>query len=272
MFNVLSTKTKRTVNGKLFILAAMLLISHICNAQYNTNFGNFSFENNFTGNYDCAFGHYCMNANVTGSTNTANGSFSLRSNISGGSNTAFGYAALYANTTGSNNTALGDSAGYSSLGSGNLFIGNKSGYNELGNDKFYLANNISNVLIYGDFFTHQVLLGNASPGGYVFKGNRTLNVIGGILTDSIHVALVGNWADHVLEPDYKLKTLSELKNYITINKHLPGIPSAKEVLDNGINLANMDAKLLEKIEELHLYILEQQKEIDELRKIIYEKK
>ncbi len=64
--------------------------------------------------------------------------------------------------------------------------------------------------------------------------------------------------------------LAELKYFIKTNKHLPNIPSAKEVADNGIELGAMNAKLLEKIEELTLYILQQQKENDSMRKEITE--
>ena len=57
--------------------------------------------------------------------------------------------------------------------------------------------------------------------------------------------------------DYKLRSLDELGRYIKTNKHLPGIPSANEVKLNGIELGSMNEKLLGKIEELHLYILQQ---------------
>lgn len=69
------------------------------------------------------------------------------------------------------------------------------------------------------------------------------------------------WADYVFGKGYKLKTPEELENFITANKHLPNIPSAAEVEKEGVNLANMDAKLLEKVEELTLYMLAQQKQI-----------
>ena len=73
------------------------------------------------------------------------------------------------------------------------------------------------------------------------------------------------WPDHVFGKDYKLMSLHELEQYLTANKHLPEIPSAKEVEENGINLGEMQAKLLLKVEELTLYIIELQKQIDELK-------
>ena len=73
------------------------------------------------------------------------------------------------------------------------------------------------------------------------------------------------WADFVFESEYKLRTLEEVEQHINEKGHLPGIPSEAEVTENGINLGEMDAKLLQKIEELTLYLIEQNKEIKELR-------
>jgi hypothetical protein len=69
------------------------------------------------------------------------------------------------------------------------------------------------------------------------------------------------WADYVFAEDYTLKPLEELSSFIKTNKHLPNIPTAKEVEINGIELGEMNAKLLEKVEELSLYIIQQIKEI-----------
>jgi hypothetical protein len=97
-------------------------------------------------------------------------------------------------------------------------------------------------------------------------------VLGGILTDSIRLALSGNWADHMFNKDYTLQPLNKLELYISTNKHLPDIPSATEVESNGVNVADMDARLLEKVEELTLYVIElkkqsehQQEEINKLK-------
>ena len=84
-----------------------------------------------------------------------------------------------------------------------------------------------------------------------------MNVLGGILADSMRVAISSGWSDYVFADDYKLRSLDELGRYIKINKHLPGIPSANDVKLNGIELGSMNEKLLGKIEELHLYILQQ---------------
>ena len=72
----------------------------------------------------------------------------------------------------------------------------------------------------------------------------------------------------MFESNYELRTLEETEKFISENKHLPEIPSEAEVTENGINLGEMDAKLLQKIEELTLYLIEQNKEIIEMKKEI----
>ena len=73
------------------------------------------------------------------------------------------------------------------------------------------------------------------------------------------------WYDHVFNQDYKLRSLPELEQFIKTNKHLPEIPPEKEIKENGFNLGEMQGKLLLKIEELTLYLIEQQKLIEELQ-------
>jgi hypothetical protein len=109
--------------------------------------------------------------------------------------------------------------------------------------------------------TGQVVIGStATPTGY------NLFVEKGILTEKVKVAVktTSDWSDFVFEKNYKLTPLQELEVFINKNKHLPGIPSAQEVVDNGINVAEMDAKLLQKIEELTLYMIEMKKENEKL--------
>lgn len=73
------------------------------------------------------------------------------------------------------------------------------------------------------------------------------------------------WSDFVFYDDYKLPTLQEVEEHIKEKGHLKDIPSAEEVEKNGIFLGEMDSKLLQKIEELTLYTIQQQKEIERLR-------
>ncbi len=74
------------------------------------------------------------------------------------------------------------------------------------------------------------------------------------------------WADFVFDDNYSLMSAEDLRTFISINHHLPNVPSAKTVEEEGIDLAEMNKILLQKVEELTLYMLEQQKQIDELKK------
>ena len=74
----------------------------------------------------------------------------------------------------------------------------------------------------------------------------------------------GACADYVFEPDYELRSLDSLQEFIVKNKHLPNIPSADEMQKNGVNLAAMSGRLLAKVEELTLYTLQQQREMSAL--------
>ena len=74
------------------------------------------------------------------------------------------------------------------------------------------------------------------------------------------------WSDKVFEKNYSLLNLKEVEKFIVKNKHLPNVPSATEVVKNGVAMDEMVSKLLEKVEELTLYTIQQQKEIDALKK------
>jgi len=105
-------------------------------------------------------------------------------------------------------------------------------------------------------------------------GNYKLYVEGGILTEKVKVALrsTANWADYVFEKNYDLMPLKNVEEYIAIHKHLPGIDSASELAKNGLDLAEMQAKHMAKIEEMMLYIIDQNKTIEKNIKDIEELK
>ena len=100
-------------------------------------------------------------------------------------------------------------------------------------------------------------LGTTTPGA-------KLAVNGKIDCKEIEVFL-GGWPDFVFDDDYNMKSLAEVECYINEHKHLPGVPSEKEVLSNGNNLGEMDAILMQKIEEITLYLIQQDKEIEALK-------
>lgn len=105
-------------------------------------------------------------------------------------------------------------------------------------------------------------------------GNYRLYVEGGILTEKVKVALrsTTNWADYVFEENYKLMPLNEVERFINTNKHLPGIASADDLVESGLDLGEMQAKQMEKIEELTLYIIDQNKKVEQQSKEIEELK
>jgi len=101
------------------------------------------------------------------------------------------------------------------------------------------------------YYTNQVAIGRNS-----MVDDEILSVQGTILTQGVTVTMTG-WADFVFEGKYNLRSLDKLAAYIKENGHLPEIPSEEEVLKEGIRLEEMNKKLLQKIEELTLYLLEQ---------------
>lgn len=90
-----------------------------------------------------------------------------------------------------------------------------------------------------------------------------LDVKGGIRAQEVVVETTG--ADFVFADDYQLRPLSEVKAFIAENKHLPEIQSAQEMQENGVSVSELQTRLLQKIEELTLYILQQDETIQELR-------
>jgi len=114
---------------------------------------------------------------------------------------------------------------------------------------------------YKDVMTFQYGTGRVGIG--TSDPTHTLSVNGTIRSKEVIVNT--GWSDFVFEEDYNLRSLKDLENFIINNKHLPDIPSAKDVEENGVSLGNMDSKLLQKIEELTLYIIDQQKMINDLK-------
>lgn len=118
--------------------------------------------------------------------------------------------------------------------------------------------------------------GNLSTRGFVKIGENNLStpdgynlyVQKGILTEKIVVALhpSAQWPDFVFAKSYKLKSLKEVESYINANKHLPDVPSANEMKSSGLDVVKSNAILLQKIEELTLYIIDLQKQVEALKK------
>ena len=91
-----------------------------------------------------------------------------------------------------------------------------------------------------------------------------LAVDGNILAKEIKVKTDITVPDYVFEPDYELPSLKSIEDYVKLHKHLPEIPSASKITNEGLDLAEMNLLLLKKIEELTLHVISQQKQIDKL--------
>lgn len=116
------------------------------------------------------------------------------------------------------------------------------------------ANNSEKVRI---LINGNVLVGKITQSNSTYK----LDVEGKIRANEVVVNTDG--ADYVFAPDYKLLKLHEVESFIKENNHLPEIPSSKDMKENGVNVSEMQTKLLQKIEELTLYIIEQNKKLDQ---------
>nr|WP_299384844.1 fibronectin type III domain-containing protein [Allomuricauda sp.] len=112
--------------------------------------------------------------------------------------------------------------------------------------------------------------GNVGIGTTTIPTNYALAVNGKVISEEIKVQLQSAWPDYVFDESYEAPTLEEIKTYIENHGHLPNIPSAKEVEANGLEVGEMNRLLLEKIEELTLYTLEQHQQIQQLNILVRE--
>jgi len=106
------------------------------------------------------------------------------------------------------------------------------------------------------------LLQNGNVGIGITNPTQKLEVNGTIRAKEVKIET--NWADYVFKDNYLLKPLQEVNEYIKTNKRLPDLPSEQEVKESGVSLGDMQTKLLQKIEELTLYTIQQQEMIDKL--------
>jgi len=240
--NILKLKS---VTLLLISLFTLIISSNTSNAQLKTNNGKVYFKNNqqrLQGNGIGDFGYY-SNHDISS------------------------YLSFYNN----NNDLLGRVLGSHKTGGDSYFgltdaDGNWSYLTALDKYIVFKINDETKMAIYNN---GAVKIGDVKTTSNKYK----LFVEKGILTEKVRVSVKdsGDWADYVFEEDYDLMPLNELQNYISQNKHLPNVPSADEVVQKGIDMAQMDATLLEKIEELTLYVIQQQKEIEGLKTQINDK-
>lgn len=261
----------------------------------NGNWGNFKDENIFIGSNSGTTELNIGSQNILIGKNSGYSCENLNNTIAIGSGCGSESNGIY-------NILIGTNTGYSLTGNNNIIIGNDSAENTVGNNNIVIGYSASdsplnnsltidnsdtaNPLILG-YFTQNQLKFNAKVGvGFGFGNypttigsenisNYNLFVKGGILTEEVRVSLQSTWADYVFNKDYDLPSLKDVENHIREKGRLINVPSAKEVAENGIELGEMTKIQQEKIEELTLYIIEQNKinqkqnqEIEELKMLV----
>lgn len=205
---------------------------------------------------------------------TTNSSFSIRTNnierfkVDGSNGNALFYSDRI-NMPNGGNIILGTDGGHST-GANCLSIGFHKGY---GHGYIDYKQNL-HFRVAGEPWWCPLILqpdGNVVIGGHSCYANYEdqafgykLAVNGKIIAEEIVVKLRGQWPDYVFSPNYTLRPLSEVEEHISNHGHLPDVPNAQQVQDQGISVGEMNAILLKKVEELTLYMIEQQKRIEQL--------
>ena len=235
-------------NTTLYLTLSFLTIMLLSTALYSQEVGNFYGSTDGSEAISMTLGKTSSNANAFKYYTTDGGSGTLRihSYRWGGD-----FIWSRSSSSGTKNIAK-------------LYAGGGPSYFELydynGNTNIHLNAGSNSYFAAGNFG-----IGTSSP-------SEKLEVNGTIRSKEVKVEST-DWPDYVFKEDYILPSLKETESYIKENQHLPGIPSAQEVKEGGISLGEMNAKLLEKIEELTLHqidllnmIRQQQEEIDQLKK------
>lgn len=277
---------------------------------YNTFMGSMSGQKNTSGSYNTYFGYKAGFPNTTGSHNTFVGVESGSQNTDGSDNVFIGYNAGQLNQRGNRNLIIGPNAGFETDGQDNTLLGANaigvgvglSNATAIGANARVLS---SNAMVLGN--NVNVGIGTSSPqnrleltagtdgrsglrltnmtansptsdataGKFLTvndKGDVTLS--GRLSAVAMHVqpASENQWADYVFAPSYKLPSLTEVEKYVQENKHLPGIPSATEMVKQGVDLTSLLATLVKQNEEMTLRLIEQQKRIEQLEREVQKKK
>ncbi|MFD2569065.1 hypothetical protein ACFSUS_00375 [Spirosoma soli] len=285
--------------------------SAVMGGTYNTFMGSQSGQSNTTGSYNTYYGYKAGFPNTVGSHNTFIGYEAGKTNTGGDDNVFIGFNAGQYNQRGSRNLFIGPNAGFDGTdGQDNTLLGANAvavglglsnatavGANArvLSSNSLVLGNNV-NVGIGTSAPQNRLELAAGEDGRSGLRlTNMTANspasesTVGKFLTVNdkgdvtlarrlsavamqVQPASERQWADYVFASTYQLQPLSELERYIQQNKHLPGIPSAGEMVKQGVDLTTLLAALVKQNEELTLRLIEQQKRIEQLEHKVSTKK
>lgn len=158
---------------------------------------------------------------------------------------------------------VGTGLGAGLTSNGYLMLGNTSGINVVfdNNEIQARSNNTASGLTLQRSGGTVRIGATPVPSGYKFA------IDGKVICEELKVKLVSSgWPDYVFADNYKLSSLTEIEKFINLHKHLPNMPSAAEVEKNGIEVGDMQKKVMEKIEELTLYVIQLEKQVAELKK------
>lgn len=267
---------------------------------FNAFVGYYSGHYNTTGNYNTFMGHMSGYSNTYGVSNVFMGTYAGQSCTLGSYNVFAGTFAGNLNTTGNNLVAIGYQAGQrNTIGINNTFIGAgaDASVSNLINSAAIGYNarvSVSNALVLGDptNTSLNVGIGTDSPrfpldvqgiinlggpnGRLKFSSLSNPGLRHGY-TDQfltvdekgetvlaryrIRVETPHQWSDRVFASSYRLRSLKQVAQYVQMNQHLPGVPSAQQMTSEGMDATLLASVLLEKIEELTLYVIEQQDQI-----------
>ena len=136
-----------------------------------------------------------------------------------------------------------------------------------GTMQFYTAGQDKMAFGYGSSSSFTETMSFYPGSGQLGIGTNNVGVYKLAVNGSIHsneVVVESGWADYVFNDKYRLPSLPEVEKFILAHKHLPGIPSASEVHNNGLKLGEIQTKMMQKIEELTLYVIELEKKINKL--------
>lgn len=247
---------------------------------------------------------------TTGKGNTFFGTASGRGNSTGSHNTFVGNGAGPASSNVDDNVYIGCNTGQRDSGTRNTLVGTGADVmaQNLQNATAIGAGArvaVSNALVLGN--NANVGIGTSAPATRLHVSSGQINQSGVRLADltanspatqatdqflavnergdvikaryQLRISSTNEWSDKVFAPTYSLRSLENVESYIKANNHLPGIPSAAVVVQQGVDLVEMNATLLEKIEELTLYSIQLEKElrsskqqqqgdIDELKRLV----